>query len=68
MSLQEFAVKVEWEGGIAGALEYGLKHTDLDPADPDAAELATHWKALEEVYRDHGARAEEILEAVMDDE
>lgn len=50
MSAKDFAAKVEWEGGILEALDYGLKHTDLDPQDEEAAELRAAWKELEEKF------------------
>ena len=52
MSAKDFAAKVEWEGGILEALDYGLKHTDLAADDPDAADLRAGWKTLEEMYEE----------------
>lgn len=50
MTPARFASKVEWEGGVDGALEYGLKHTHLDPDDPGSAVLRAEWLALEALY------------------
>jgi hypothetical protein len=45
MNARELARKVEWEGGILGALEYGIRHEEID--DP---ELAALWRRLETIY------------------
>lgn len=50
MSVADFAAKVEWEGGITAALEYGLKHTHLDPGDPKAENLRDAWAELERIW------------------
>ncbi len=50
LSVDAFAGKVEWEGGIVDALDYGLKHTDLDPNQPDSAKLREAWARLERLY------------------
>lgn len=44
MSPQEFASRVDWEGGVLGALLYGLRSEDLSNADPA---LRTAWQSLE---------------------
>lgn len=51
MTPTNFAAKVDWEGGIHGALGYGLKHTHLDPDDPASAELRAAWAELETLFR-----------------
>lgn len=50
MTPKHFSGKVEWEGGILGALEYGLRHTSLNSDDPASAELRTAWAELERLY------------------
>lgn len=50
MTRGNFASKIEWEGGIFEALDYGLKHTDLSADDPDAAALRAAWAELEAAY------------------
>lgn len=50
MTAAGFAAKVEWEGGVLEALDYGLKHTHLDPADHEAAALREAWADLERLY------------------
>lgn len=52
MSAVEFANKIEWEGGVVGALDYGLRASDLDPDEPDSAELRQTWAELEDKYSD----------------
>ena len=69
MSTADFAAKVEWEGGVEGALEYGLKHTDLDPGDESVAELRAKWRELEEIYGELEALSDEaarILDEIQD--
>lgn len=43
--------KIEWEGGIMEALDYGIKTEDMPEGDTELAEawekLRTAWKALE---------------------
>ena len=66
LTLVEFASKVEWEGGVFDALQYGLKSTDIDiDSDPNARRLADIWEALE---HQHQAMAQLIDEAceIMD--
>jgi hypothetical protein len=45
MSPRELARKVEWEGGIIGALEYGIRSGEID--DPEVAAL---WRGMETIY------------------
>jgi hypothetical protein len=45
MNATELARKVDWEGGVLSALEYGIRSEEID--DP---ELATLWRRLECVY------------------
>lgn len=45
MSESDFVAKINWEGGIVGALEYGLKSSDLEPG-----ELRDAWKELEKAW------------------
>ncbi len=52
MSPRDFAEKVDWEGGVFAALEYGLHATDLDPSDPASVKLREAWAELERVHRD----------------
>jgi len=49
MSEPEFAAKIEWEGGILAALEYGLRQDDLDnPSSP----LGERWGEALHIFRD----------------
>lgn len=43
MTPAEFAGKVEWEGGVLDALDYGLRADDLDDSNP---ELKAAWRDL----------------------
>ena len=72
MSVGDFAAKVQWEGGVFDALDYGLKHTHLDPDDEASKELRDAWEALELVWRDQikpaSQRVEELLEDIEEAE
>lgn len=57
MTPARFAGKVEWEGGVFEALDYGLEHTRLDPDDSAAAELRAAWAELERLYAPVAAQA-----------
>lgn len=50
MTESDFAAKVEWEGGITGALDYGLRAEDCRPGElRDAWEkLELKWAAMQE--------------------
>lgn len=45
MNARDLARKVEWEGGVLGALEYGIRSEEID--DP---ELSTLWRRMEGLY------------------
>lgn len=60
MPLKDFLAKISWEGGVWDALDYGLRHTALDPADPTNTELRTIWKMLEAHHRN----AQDLINAV----
>lgn len=62
LSEEAFAGKVEWEGGVLDALEYGLRAKDLE--NPDS-ELGIAWRTLEEAWwamEPLIRKAEELLE------
>jgi hypothetical protein len=40
------ALKVEWEGGVLAALEYGIRATDIEDA-----EIRVAWETVERAYR-----------------
>lgn len=44
----DVAGKIDWEGGIFEALEYGIKASDMPESDQ---ELTDAWQALEIAYR-----------------
>jgi hypothetical protein len=47
MTESDFAAKVEWEGGVIDALEYGLLPGDVEPG-----QLHDAWAALYAKYQD----------------
>jgi hypothetical protein len=69
MTAADFKAKVEWEGGIVEALDYGLKHTHLDGRAPAA--LYNAWKKLEELYaplREQMRVVDELLDDLPDED
>ena len=44
---EDFAAKVEWEGGVLESLDYGLTKEDVPEGD---TELYAAWEALEIAY------------------
>lgn len=71
MTSYEFSTKIEWEGGIVAALEYGLKSTDLDvpDGDPLGDDLRRAWSQLEtkwDAMKDDITAVSELLEQVDD--
>lgn len=68
MTEADFIGKIEWEGGVLAALEYGLTEDDLEQKD---TALYKSWRALRSAYqsllpllRD----VEKALESYDDDE
>lgn len=62
------AAKVEWEGGVMDALEYGIHVADMPEGDE---ELTAAWQALEDAFgalRPLADKVESLLEAAGDDE
>lgn len=64
MNQQDFAAKIEWEGGIIDALDYGLKADDL--GDQTSA-LALAWRELETAWQQVKPLIEKV-EALLPDE
>jgi hypothetical protein len=63
MLVADFVSKIEWEGGIIDALEYGLTAESLDEGEDDGlrsawAELESMWLTVESQVR----RIESLLE------
>lgn len=60
MTERDFAAKIDWEGGITAALDYGLRTEDCEPGPlRDAWEkLELKWAAMQEEIGD----VEAILE------
>lgn len=57
MTPEDFLGKVEWEGGIDEALDYGLRASDLDGSDP---ELSEAWATLERLHAE-GEKARRVV-------
>lgn len=45
MTMARLARKIDWEGGVEGAIRYGIRSDQI--ADPD---LAERWRELEQLY------------------
>jgi hypothetical protein len=56
-SRKTLAGKIEWEGGILEALDYGIKTGDMPEGDE---ELAEAWAKLEASFRQTSALAEAV--------
>lgn len=61
MSEQDFAQKVQWEGGVTEALEYGLIGPDVVPG-----ELRDKWVELEQVWLTHAAPLIHEMQRLID--
>lgn len=58
---EHLAGKIEWEGGMEMALDYGIRLKDLPKGD---AELEDLWVPMEEAwetYREHAEAVEKLL-------
>lgn len=45
MTESDFISKIDWEGGIIGALEYGLTADDVEPGS-----MRDAWRKLDELW------------------
>lgn len=53
MNIEELAAKVEWEGGVMEAIQYGIKTTDFDADITERfPELVDAWDNLEQTVGD----------------
>lgn len=66
MTERNFAAKIEWEGGITAALDYGLKAEDCEPGELRIAreKLELKWVALQEEMDD----VQEVLNRYQEEE
>ena len=64
LSDQEFALKVEWEGGVVDALDYGLRASDLDDSNPTLKAL---WLDIEQQWLESFEPAVRALEDALED-
>lgn len=55
MTKQEFVSKIEWEGGVLAALEYGLRSEDTDDI-----ELSILWQKIVDLYSQVKSQLREI--------
>lgn len=70
MTARRFAAKVDWEGGVVDALEYGLHATHLDPDDETSKPLREAWSALEAAWQNAKpliGKVEGLLEDIEED-
>lgn len=65
MTEEDFAEKVQWEGGVIDALEYGLKAEHVEPGDlrNDWAVLASYYDDMHEILEVVEAHIEDLAEA-----
>ena len=61
MTTRDFLAKIEWEGGIEAAIEYGLNPTDA--ADP---EVARQWQAIVDQYEGKQMTGRSLRELASD--
>lgn len=66
-SRADLASKIEWEGGILDAVDYGIRAEDMPEGD---VEMAEAWHELEDAYAaaDRCARRVEALLPELDSE
>jgi hypothetical protein len=64
MTEEEFINKIAWEGGIIGALTYGLRASDLADQDSD---LAKAWRHLENGWVKLVPRIDKVEELIPDE-
>lgn len=63
LTAEQFGDKVEWEGGIFEALNYGLRADDLANQN---SELAHKWAELEKRWNDLKPLADEVQQLLDD--
>ena len=58
-SREHLAAKIEWEGGILEALDYGIRTGDMPEGD---TELAEAWEKLEAAWKQLNPLADAVTE------
>lgn len=61
-SRERLVSKIDWEGGLLDAIEYGIRAEDMPEGDD---ELAKAWKKLEDAYNEvvpHAAQVSALLD------
>ncbi len=60
-ALRRFARKVRWEGGVLGAIDYGLHRSDVPDED-----LADTWARIEDLYAEMAPLVAKVESAIAD--
>ncbi len=55
--MTEFMNKIQWEGGIEEAIEYGLSSDDIPESETDAREL---WESMIDAYDEFSVLKDEF--------
>ena len=66
MDKYEFANKVSWEGGVIGALEYGVKAYDLEGEDEQTKTLRENWTDLVAIWKEAAPLIDYVDELIME--
>ena len=56
-SREDLAEKINWEGGIAEAVDYGIKAEDMPEGDTELTEL---WAEMVDAYKKFDALADKV--------
>lgn len=67
-SREDLFNKVDWEGGMEGSLEYGLRLEDVPPHDKELLAAWTEMQAAWDVYKPLGDKVYDLLEAGTEEE
>lgn len=62
-SREALAAKIEWEGGLAEAVDYGIRVADMPEGDE---ELIAAWTAMEEVWAEFERRSGVVAKLLPD--
>lgn len=60
---EELAGKIDWEGGLEDALDYGIK---LDDLPEDDTELRTAWEPMQKAWEEFQRLADPVRELLPD--
>lgn len=59
---QALNAKIEWEGGLVGALEYGVKPDDMPEDDKHLFNLWLELSDAFEIFKEIAERVEDLLD------